>query len=83
METDEAIDLIYSLPQGTHYIASKNNVLSWTDWKHALADIQDDIRMSRGLPRVIRPADIEANRRARKKSHETRKQINETKWEAC
>jgi hypothetical protein len=80
--TFEAIDLIRGLPDGSLYVSRKDYSRSWSDWKHALADIQDEIIMlfyaSRGAenpPRVTRPNMVIDRVKADKKRKEVRKRL--------
>ena len=82
--TLEAIDLIRGLPDGSLYASRVDYSRSWSDWKHALADIQDEIIMlyyaSRGAenpPKVTRPHMVVARQKAEEKRQEVRNRLQQ------
>lgn len=89
VDSDEALDLIFMLPQGTRFRASQNEVYSWSDLEHFLANIQDAIYQlacfgsgipADEIPRVTRPVDIAARKKAHEKRIQARKRIENTQW---
>lgn len=87
----EAIDLIYTLPAGSMYISAIDPVRSWSVEDHRSADIRDAIYQAicimRGIdpsnaPKVIRPEDVERQRRAVEAARKARAIIESTTWEA-
>lgn len=90
VSVEEAIDLIRTLPDGSLYVADRYPRRAWSDWKHALADIQDQISLffylPRGvkvqdIPRVVRPKDVIDAKEARESAAQVRKRIQNTTWE--
>lgn len=89
VESDEALDLIRMLPEGTAFRAKQNYAYSWSKVEHSLANIQDALYqvafMGSGkqpdeVPRVTRPADIVARRKANEKRIKARKRLETTQW---
>lgn len=83
VDIEEAIDLIKTLPDGSFYIARMQPERSWTQEQHLVADIRDTLwhiaYAQIGIedyPRVLRPADIQANIEARKKAQSVKEILN-------
>lgn len=92
--TDEAIDLIQTLPDGSRYLSTLDPRHAWTLGEKRLADIQDSIqafiqmesdkRTTEGAPKVARPWDEyvkKMTRTAQKiKAVSIRNRLEKTKW---
>ncbi|TNU89386.1 hypothetical protein FIC87_11345 [Eggerthella lenta] len=85
---DEAVDLVLTLPPGSLYMRSAHPELAWPDWRHAVADLQDDmwaIACARSgvqdPPRVARPAELVERRKALGAARRAREAIEATEWE--
>lgn len=90
METDEAIDLILTLPRGSMWRSAQVEHGEWTDEQELFAQVQDRIYQlikfmasgsTEGAPRIPRPHDMRERDRAAKKARETRRRLDETEWE--
>lgn len=88
--TEEAVDLIETLPAGSLYVMATDPARSWSELREASADVQDALTQSafavRGIdpnlaPRVTRPRDVMARIEAASAARETSRRIRETKWE--
>lgn len=73
MPTDEAIDLVATLPDGSRYVAATEPLRAWSEARTLAADVRDDVMwLTWALaldreqvpypPRVDRPADVAARR---------------------
>lgn len=92
MPTDEAIDLILSLPAGSLFRAALNPVNAWTEDQHRGALTVDLLTIINwrlmGCPPehkpdlIERPGDAERKALAKKRAQEARKKIENTKWRA-
>lgn len=88
----EAIDLIETLPPGSMYVAAMDPWRAWTDERRTLADINDAIRAclrrlsgdrsAIQFPSSRRPEDEARAKAEHERARETRKRIDETRWEA-
>ena len=87
---DEAIDLICTLPRGSHYKAKKHPELAWSEEHEAIADVGDfvvDVMCAlRGVdstqrPHMTRPRDIVARQKALQKRQRIKDKLNSTHWE--
>lgn len=93
MDNAEAVDLIVTLPQGSHYVAKRYPELAWEPWRDAIADVQDTLLAIASAqagnadnpPKVMRPRDRIRQRKARMaqqvKRQSVRERINNTQWE--
>lgn len=91
MPTDEAIDLIETLPTGSLYRAMKNPDDAWTNDQYQIADVLDLLlvanwhlagRPPEGKPDpVSRPGDAHRRAQAIKKAKQVAATIENTKWE--
>ncbi|WP_165247471.1 hypothetical protein [Adlercreutzia sp. ZJ141] len=87
--TDEAIDLVLTLPPGSLYVRVTRPQDSWPEWRHAAADIQDELwriayaqaGVKSNPPQTFRPADIVENARARASVRKAVDVIGSTEWE--
>ena len=67
---DEALDLVLTLPPGSLYVRSRHPEHAWPEWRHAVADLQDDLwaiafaqaGVQSESPRTPRPADAAERR---------------------
>ena len=84
VEPDEAVDLAFTLPQGSLLVSALHPELSWTAEREAIADLQDTIYSVFGFTdvRVTRPRDLVIRQKARQKAQATKEKIENTKWEA-
>lgn len=92
--TDEALDLIAMLPDGSRYLAALSPLKAWTNSECRLADIVDglsaltqmlsDKRTTENAPKVKRPWDEyvkRVNRTVQRlKAASIRNRIEKTKW---
>ena len=85
---DEAVDLALTLPNGSLYVARKHPELSWSEARELSADIRDDmaavayaLRGLDGAPRVLRPADVVADARAKRRAREAKTRMEGSGWE--
>lgn len=89
MPADEAVDLVLTLPAGSLYMRAVRPELAWPDWRHAVADLQDDlwaVAFARAgaagePPRITRPADAVERRRAEERARKAREAVEATEWE--
>ena len=91
MPTDEAIDLILTLPRGSMWRSSRVEFGEWDEARENSADVVDAIwalisllssaRTTEGAPSVTRPSDMRARKAARERAASVRRKIAETKWE--
>lgn len=90
--TDEAIDLIKTLPDGSAYVSATDLGRSWGAERHRHADLLDAIReLTWALaidheaipepPTVMRPKDVLARMEAAARREEVSKRLKEAEWE--
>lgn len=85
---NEAIDLIFTLPTGSLYMKAINPALAWPAWRHAIADVQDDLwaiafaraGCSSDPPRVPRPGDMVRRKQAKDQARKAASVIETTEW---
>lgn len=89
--TDEAIDLIRTLPAGSLYKQAVSIVESWSESDYFHANVLDCLRIINwrlaGCPDkppllIQRPAEIEAQKQAKKKAKATKRKIETTNWKS-
>ena len=86
---DEALDLVLTLPPGSRYVRSRHPEHAWPEWRHAVADLQDDLwaiafaqaGVQSESPRTPRPADAAERRRAAARARSAKEAIEATEWE--
>lgn len=90
VQTDEAIDLILSLPGGSAYKAAASPALAWSADQHRLADVLDVLLVVNwrlmGCPAeykpspVERPGDAERREAARMRAKRASERIESITW---
>ncbi len=89
--TDEAIDLIKTLPDGSLYVCATEPLRSWTPERHRFADVVDAINHLTWAayynhdkvpypPTTVRPADVAAREAQRKRRKRAIDKLNNTRW---
>ena len=93
MPTEEAIDLIRTLPNGSSYVASVDPLRSWSDERNRNADVLDAIMTVAWAlgaydrtahpepPKVTRPRDLAIRRQRAQESRAARSRIENGEWE--
>lgn len=88
MGTDEAIDLILTLPRGSLYVAKKHPEYAWSEARELAADIQDTmvslVYAAHGredAPKIVRPSDVAARKKAMERAREAKRKIEMLEWE--
>lgn len=88
--TDEAVDLILSLPMGSMYLAALSPYWAWSEERNAIADVCDlqfraerltCTRSTEGAHRITRPRDVYERRQALDKAKAAKQKMETTKWE--
>lgn len=88
--TDEAIDLVRTLPPGSRYVAATDPLGSWPDERHRSADVVDALMVVAWAlgaykadepPRVVRPRDAWAREVAAGRARAARAQVEDGDWE--
>lgn len=89
--TDEAIDLIGMLPDGSRYVSATDPTRTWDRARHDTADVVDAIwfltwamaydheKMPEPM-RVVRPMDVAIRKRQRERSRRAREILESTRW---
>lgn len=78
-----------TLPPGSLYVSAIKPELSWPKWRHAIADLQDDlwaVAFARAgcagePPHVTRPAEVIERVKAARQNIKTKTVIETTEWE--
>lgn len=87
--TDEAIDLVLTLPPGSKYMSALDPRLSWSEARTLVADIIDrlySMQWSQGgisgdePPHVVRPHELQEREAEREKRASVQDKIHNTKW---
>lgn len=90
MPTDEAIDLIATLPRGSLWRKSQLEFGELTEVEEAACDVNDEIRRfmqlyatgsTEGALLMTRPEHLRERKAAAKQATEARRRIEETEWE--
>lgn len=91
MPTDEAIDLVLTLPRGSMWRSAQVEFGEWGEARENAADVVDAIwaligllssaRTTEGAPTVTRPSDLRERKAARERAASVRERIENTKWE--
>ena len=92
MGTEEAIDLIRSLPDGSAWATSVSPLRSWDERRHRDADLLDavnvlvwylalDKKIVPSPPMVVRPRDVMARRREAENNRRVKAQLESDGWE--
>lgn len=90
--TDEAIDLIHMLPDGSRWVARRFPLREWDAQRHRFADVLDAIKeLTWALaydrekvpdpPTVTRPRDVLARAVERERARSVRERLEQTGWE--
>lgn len=90
MPTDEAIDLVLTLPRGSLWRSAQLEFGEWDEAREGVADVVDAIwalisllsvaRTTEGAPRVTRPSDLRERKAARERAARVREAIGKTRW---
>lgn len=90
--TDEAIDLVLTLPWGSAYLRAQNPVYAWNQDQYQMANVMDALSVinwrlmgcpSRYKPEPVeRPGDKAMRLAAAKKAKDAARRIESTRWEA-
>lgn len=88
VDTDEAIDLILTLPRGSLYIAKKYPEYAWSEARELTADIQDTLvalvyatHGQKDAPKIVRPSDVVARKKAMARAKTAKQKIETLEWE--
>lgn len=89
--TDEAIDLVMTLPQGSRYRAAVDSSAGWSGGQHQMANVIDLLMVINwrlmGCPSLYRPeplerpGDRERLMRSRRRARAVNEKIEGTRWE--
>lgn len=88
--TDEAVDLVLTLPRGSLWRSSRRPFGEWTDEDERAADVMDAFSRfmtlyatgsTEGAQTVTRPADMEAASAERDRAKRAKDLIENTVWE--
>ena len=90
--TDEAIDLIRSLPDGSRWVARTDPLRAWSAERHREADLLDavsvlvwrfalDKETVPEPPKVVRPRDMAARMREAANNRRVRQELESGGWE--
>ena len=88
--TEEAVDLIETLPQGSRWAAATDPARAWSDERHLASDVVDAVnRVAWRLgtweadepPRVTRPRDVLERARALRRARAARERLESEGWE--
>lgn len=88
--TDEAVDLVLTLPRGSLWRSSREEFGEWTDEEERHAEVIDEVERlirliatgtTEGSQRLTRPADLRARKADSERARSVRERIKQTKWE--
>lgn len=89
--TDEAIDLIATLPRGSLWRSAQVEFGEWDDARENSADVVDaiwklisllsDAHTTEGAPTVARPQDLRERKMAAERARAVRERIEGTRWQ--
>lgn len=90
MPTDEAVDLIFTLPRGSLWRKSRLEFGELSEVEEAVCDINDELRRlmqlyatgsTEGAVLMTRPEHLRERKTASMRATEARRRIEETEWE--
>ncbi len=90
MPTDEAIDLVLTLPSGSLWRSSRRKYGEWTEAEELAANVVDSINRliqlyatgsTEGAQRTVRPQTLEAADAERDRAMRAKERIMNTAWE--
>ena len=89
--TEEALDLIATLPQGSRFVAATDPLRAWSDERHLAMDVVDGLSIVAwrlgtwpGMdepPRVTRPRDALARAASRRAAMAAKAELEADVWE--